>query len=158
MRAEPSLSVLHHSHHTVRSKRRKVIGRVDLRPGGIFADTTRPHLSASDMPRYGRSVFPVSSYQMPQACQQRDTRFPLSALRLKRSGASRWSHLLIKPLNPPIQILNLILIQILTVVQRPIEILRQHVLIERLTGQTPRRISASKVLIRPTRSVEIPAR
>lgn len=49
----------------------------------------------------------------------------------------------------------MIFIQIFTIIQRPIKVLRQHVFIKGLTSQPSRRISARKILIRPAGSVEI---
>jgi hypothetical protein len=55
------------------------------------------------------------------------------------------------------QVLELIFIQIITIVQGPIEIFGQHLLVEALTRQTPGRIPAGKVLVRPAGPVEIAA-
>ena len=68
------------------------------------------------------------------------------------------THLLIEPFNPPIQILQLIRAQIITLIQRPIQVLRQHLLIKTLTRQSPRRIPSRKVLIWSSRPIEIAPR
>ena len=68
---------------------------------------------------------------------------------------SHWSYLFIKSFNPPIQVLGLVLAQILTVIQRPVKVLRQHVFVKRLISEAPRGISAGKILVRPAGTVEI---
>lgn len=65
------------------------------------------------------------------------------------------THLIRKPLIPPIQILNLLRPQILTIIQRALQILRQHLLIKALTRQSPRRIPPREILIRAPRSIEV---
>src|SRR6266480_199948 len=97
--------------------------------------------------RWGRWESPISFYHKPRACQRRDTVVQMSALSASNHQRVIESHLLIKLLNPPIQILNLILTQIITVIQRPVQVLGQHFFVKRLTSQSPRRISACKILI-----------
>jgi len=63
--------------------------------------------------------------------------------------------LFVKSLNPTVQVLELFRRQVLAVVQRPVEVLGQHVLVEALAGQAPRRISAGKVLVRSPGAVEV---
>lgn len=65
------------------------------------------------------------------------------------------TNLLIKPFNPPLQILQLRRPQITTIIQRPIQILRQHLLIKTLTRQPPRRIPPRKVLVWSARPIEV---
>ena len=67
------------------------------------------------------------------------------------------THLLIKPFDPPIQILQLLRPQILAGIQRPIQILRQHLLIEALTRQSSRCISSREVFVGPAGTVEVAA-
>lgn len=56
--------------------------------------------------------------------------------------------LLQEPLLPRLQILQLILIQILKIIQRTRQILRQHLLVETLECQPARCIAAGEVLVR----------
>lgn len=66
--------------------------------------------------------------------------------------------LFIKPLFPALESVKLVCVEIGEGVEWTVKILRQHVLIETAMGQASTRIAASKVLIRPTRSVKVPAR
>jgi hypothetical protein len=65
------------------------------------------------------------------------------------------TYLLIKSLDPALQILQLLCIKITTVIQRAIQIFRQHLLVKALTRQSARRIPPCEVLIWPARSVEV---
>jgi len=63
--------------------------------------------------------------------------------------------LLVEPFNPPIQIVNLLGTKIVTWIQRPVQILGQHLFIEALAREASRRIPARKVLIRTSWAVEV---
>jgi len=70
-----------------------------------------------------------------------------------------WTHLLVKPLDPALQILQLLGLKILAIVERAIKVLGQHLLVEALTSQTPRGIATREVLVGTTGAVEVaPAR
>jgi hypothetical protein len=119
-----------HSDHAASVMIRQLASLVDPRPNGIGRRHATPAPSIFCLPRCRHWGSRFSFYHMLRACQQQDTKLGKSALRLRHAGASHWSYLLVKPLNPPIQVLNLIFIQVLTIVQWPIKILRQHVLIK----------------------------
>jgi hypothetical protein len=95
---------------------------------------------------------------MPQASQRQDTANTVVSLTpmSPHLPTSITTHLLIEPLHPPLQILPLLPRQILTRVQRPVQILRQHLLVKALTRQPPRRIPPRKVLIHAAWPVEVP--
>jgi hypothetical protein len=96
---------------------------------------------------------------MPQVSQQQGTvHSGQPRPNVTTATPSITTYLLIKPLHPPLQILPLLSRQILTGIQWPIQILRQHLLIKALTCQTPCRIPPCKVLIHATGPVEIPSR
>lgn len=93
--------------------------------------------------------FPTTKYYNPQ----KSAFSPLHTNSPK--GRNKSTYLLIKPFHPPPQILPLLPRQILTRIQRPIQILGQHLLIKALTRQSPRGIPPREVLIHPARTVEI---
>jgi hypothetical protein len=64
---------------------------------------------------------------------------------------------LFKALLPALHGLHLLVTQVLERVQRSIEILGQHVLIEAATGQSSARIAACKVCIGAARAIEVAA-
>lgn len=74
-----------------------------------------------------------------------------------KSGRDGFSHLLIKPLNPTLQILQLFGVQIGTIVERPVEVLGQHLLIEALAREPPGGISTREVLVGSAGTVEVAA-
>lgn len=65
------------------------------------------------------------------------------------------AHLLIESFDPTLEVFKLFGCKIGTIIQRPIEVLCQHFLIEALTSQTPRGVPAGEVLIGTSRSVEV---
>ena len=55
--------------------------------------------------------------------------------------------LLVESLLPALQIVQLVIGQTVQIIQRSLEVLRQHVFVEALAGQAARGIPASKVLV-----------
>ena len=71
------------------------------------------------------------------------------------SKATDLAYLLVEPLDPTLQVLQLLGAEILTIIKWTIEILGQHLLIEALTRETSRSITAGEVLVRSAGSVEV---
>ena len=67
------------------------------------------------------------------------------------------TYLLIKPLDPPIEVFELFAVQILALIQRPVEIFGQHLFVEALACETAGGVSAGEVLVGPAGAVEIAA-
>jgi len=117
-------------------------------------------LSLTTIPPHCFQTSITSSLQPQLPTHAPPTRPPPPSLRplLPRGNQLPHNEILIrKPLVPPIQILDLIGIQIPTVIQRPLQILREHVLVETLAREPPRRIPAGEVLVGPTGPVEVAA-
>lgn len=124
----------------------------------IFCDC-RPYFSIVDALSQDSNGKP--SCGMPPTCQQPDTVGPkvntctlAHSLKLVKVGNHK-THLLVKSLNPSFQILHLLRRQIFTIIQRAIEVLGQHLLVEALTRQAPRGVPPRKILIRASRAVEV---
>lgn len=74
---------------------------------------------------------------------------------IHRDQSSNDIILLIEPLLPTLQRLHLIPSQILQLIQRPIQVLCQHILIEATARQSPAGIPSREVRVRTTRAVEV---
>lgn len=72
-----------------------------------------------------------------------------------RAPAHIPTHLLIEPLNPALEVIELLLGEISAVVERAVEVLGEHVLVEALAGEAARGIAAGEVLVGPAGSVEV---
>lgn len=77
--------------------------------------------------------------------------------RAQTSFAGDSTYLVVKPLDPALQIVDLVGGQITAVVQGSIKILGQHLLVEALTGQAAGGISAGEILVGAAGAVEVPA-
>ena len=77
---------------------------------------------------------------------------------MARSAIQVQTNLLVEPLDPTVQVLQLVLVQVHTVVQRSVEIDGQHLLVKTLTGKSPCGISPGEVLVWTAWAIEVPSR
>ena len=121
----------------------------------------------------GRAPSLYSKHQVPLHMSHDSVYFSqtcfllLRCLRIRFRFRLRMSHrhqlphhqiLLIKPLFPPFKILHLLTTQIFQPIQRPIQILRQHLLIKALTSQASTSISASEILVWSSWTIKVATR
>lgn len=66
--------------------------------------------------------------------------------------------LLIEPLFPPTQRIHLLRIQIFKLIQRPLQVLRQHILIEATACQASTRVASRKVVVWTSWTIEVTTR
>jgi hypothetical protein len=96
-------------------------------------------------------MIPASTHPLPPSLRRTPPQLP------HRNQLPNHQILLRKLLLPPLQRLQLLPIQIRQRIQRPIQILRQHILIKTPTRQPATRIPPREVRIRSAGTVKVPA-
>lgn len=77
------------------------------------------------------------------------------------TGSNKLPHnqiLLVEPLLPPLQCILLLIIEITQRIQRPVQVTRQHILVEAAMSQSSAGISSSEVFVWSAWPVELAAR